>query len=137
MTSLPCLNLENWQVGRINRRLSTKASSQVLPLLCAANHSIHVYNMRKSKGSCQLDRQNCFVFFVLSADTWLSQPPDHFQSSLGYKSQQDSALDFIYHRPWIITGLSLSLAVMTYFRCSHTLHNQICASDDLVWSFIS
>lgn len=81
------------------------------------------------------DRYSIFVFF--SADTWLSQPADRFQSSLGYKFQQNSPLDFIYHRPWIITGLSFSLAVITYFRCSHTLQNQICPSDDLLWSFIS
>lgn len=82
----------------------------------------------KPKLSCQLTD----MFVVLAADTWLSQTPEPFQSSLGYKSQQDSLLDFIYHRPWIITGLSLSLAVITYFRCSHTLQNQICPSDDLL-----
>lgn len=97
--------------------------------------STNASNRRKSKVSCQLMWQTD-IFVGLSADTWLSQPPDRFQSSLGYKSQQDSLLDFIYHQPWIITGLSLSLTVITYFRCSHTLQNQICTSDDLLWSFI-
>lgn len=81
------------------------------------------------------DRYICVLFF-LSAHTWLSLSMDHFQSSLGYDSQQDFPLDYIYHQPWIITGLSHSLAVITYFQCSYTSHNQICPSDDLLQCFL-
>lgn len=112
----------------MNHCPATKASSQAG--CCIPSH---VYNMRISKVSCQLTWQT--LLFFLSANTWLSQPADRFQSSVGYKSQQDSSLDFIYHQPWVITGLSLSLRLMTYFRCSHTLQNQIWHL--MIWSGLS
>lgn len=130
-----------WNLNQVVNQYTTKLrisvclfpkASKVGCFSCSLNSdSLHPC----PKLSCQLAWQTD-MFVVLSADARLSQLPEHFQSSLGYKSQQDSPLDFIYHWPWIMTDLSLSLALITYFRFSHRLRNLICPSDDLLWSFI-